>query len=373
MSFELVKVESRQDLEKFICLPWKIYKDHPCWVPPLIQERKKFLDPDTNPFFEHAKVDLFLAVDSDRLPVGRIALIHDQGYQEIYSELAGMFGMFEAMDDSNLFRFLLDKANEWCHEHGYTRLIGPMNFSTNHECGLLVEGFDSPPMLGIPYNPEYYCKFFEEWGLQKAKDLVAFKLDLIKIPDYLEKAAVKLELRNHFHTRPLNLSRFGEEVSILWDIYNSAWSLNWGFVPMRRKEFEYAIKEVKPIIQPELCMIAEVKGEPAGFSMALPDINQILIDLNGRLFPLGWAKFLWKKNKINAYRVPILGVKKKFRRLGVDAWFYYETYRMFLEKNIKWCEMSWLLEDNKGILDPMHRIGGYIYKRHRIYEHIVIP
>jgi len=373
MGFELVKVETKQDLERFIRLPWKVYKNQPCWVPPLIQERKKFLNPDINPFFEHAEVDLFLALDSDRSPVGRIALVHDQGYQEVHSELAGMFGMFEAMDDPNLFRFLLDKAYQWCQEKGYARLIGPMNLSTNHECGLLVEGFDSPTMLGIPYNPEYYVKHFEEWGLQKAKDLVAFRLDLIKIPDYLEQAAAKIKRRNHFNIRPMNLSRLDQEISVLWDIYNSAWSLNWGFVPMTRKEFEFSIQEVKPIIQPEFCLIAEVKGEPAGFSMAFPDINQVLIEMNGSLFPFGWARFLWKKNKINAYRVPILGVKKKYRRLGIDAWFYYETYRMFLDKKIKWCEMSWLLEDNKSITDPMSRIGGTIYKRHRIYDRIITP
>ena len=373
MGFELVKVETNRDLERFIRLPWKVYKDQPCWVPPLIQERKNFLNPDINPFFEHAEVDLFLALDNDRSPVGRIALIHDQSYQDIHSELVGMFGMFEAMDDPNLFRFLLDKAHQWCQEKGYARLIGPMNLSTNHECGLLIEGFGSPTMLGIPYNPEYYVKYFEEWGLQKSKDLVAFKLDLIKVPDYLERAAVKLKRRNHFDVRPLNLRRFDEEISILWDIYNSAWSLNWGFVPMKRKEFEFAMQEVKPIIEPEICMIAEAKGEPAGFSMAFPDINQVLIGLNGSLFPFGWVRFLWKKNKINAYRVPILGVRQEFRRLGIDAWLYYETYRMLLKKNIKWCEMSWLLEDNKSILDPMHRIGGYIYKRHRIYEHTITP
>jgi len=194
---------------------------------------------------------------------------------------------------------------------------------------------------------------------------------LIKIPDYLEQAAVKLKRRNHFNIRPLNLSRFDQEISVLWDVYNSAWSLNWGFVPMTRKEFEFSIQEVKPIIQPEFCLIAEVKGEPSGFSMAFPDINQVLIEMNGSLFPFGWARFLWKKNKINAYRVPILGVKKKYRRLGIDAWFYYETYRKFLDKKIKWCEMSWLLEDNKSITDPMSRIGGTIYKRHRIYDRII--
>lgn len=373
MGHELVKVETSQELEQFIRLPWKVYKNHPCWVPPLIQERKKFLNPDINPFFEHAEVNLFLALDDDRLPVGRIALVHDQNYHDVHSEPVGMFGMFEAMDDPDLFCLLLDKAQQWCREKGYVRLIGPMNLSTNHECGLLVEGFESPTMFGIPYNPEYYGKHFEAWGLQKAKDLLAFRLDLIKIPDYLEGAATKLTKRNHFSVRSIDLSRFEKEISILWDVYNSAWIQNWGFVPMTEKEFTFSAQEMKSIIQPEFCLIAEVKGEPAGFSLALPDVNQVLRKMNGRLFPFGWAQFLLNKNKIDAFRVLTLGVKKKFRRLGIDALFYYETYRLFLEKKIKWCEMSWLLEDNKSMVDPMHRIGAHIYKRHRIYDRIITP
>ena len=171
---------------------------------------------------------------------------------------------------------------------------------------------------------------------------------MVKVPDYLERAAVKLKQRNRFTVRCLDLGRFEKEISILWDIYNSAWGLNWGFVPMTQKEFEFSAREMKSIVQPEFCLIAEVKGEPAGFSLALPDVNQVLKELDGRLFPFGWARFLWKKNKIDAYRVPMLG--------------------LFLEKKIKWFEMSWLLADNKSIIDPMHRIGGKIYKRHRIYE-----
>ncbi len=371
MGFKLVKVETRQDLDRFVRLPWKIYKDLPCWTPPLIQERKKFLNPDINPFFEHAKVDLFLAVDDNQSPVGRIALVHDQNYQDLHSESVGMFGMFESEDDPGLSHLLLDKAYQWCQERGHTRLMGPMNLSTNHECGLLIEGFDSPTMLGIPYNPEYYGKHFEAWGLHKSKDLLALRLNFIKVPDYLERAVIKLKQRNRFNVRPLDMGQFEREISILWDIYNSAWAMNWGFVPMTQKEFEFSAREMKSFIHPELCLIAEVKGEPAGFSLALPDINQVLKEMDGSLFPFGWARFLWKKNKIDTYRVLTLGVKKKYRRLGIDAWLYYETYRLSLEKKIQWCEISWLLEDNKGILEPMYRIGGTVYKRHRIYERLI--
>jgi GNAT superfamily N-acetyltransferase len=369
----LIKVETRQDLERFILLPWKIYKDQPCWVPPLIQERKHFLNPDINPFFEHAEVDLFLAVDANCSPVGRIALTHDRNYQGFHLEPVGMFGMFESMEDPTISCLLLDKAYEWCQERGFSRFMGPMNLSTNHECGLLIEGFDSPTMFGIPYNPEYYGKHFEAWGLRQAQDIVSFKIDPIKVPDYLKRVAVKLKQRNRFTVRCLDLGSFDKELPILWDIYNSAWDKNWGFVPMTRKEFEFSAREMKTIVRPEFCLIAEVNGEPAGFSLALPDVNQIFKDLDGRLLPFGWARFLWKKNKIDVFRVPMLGVKKKFRRLGIDAWFYYETLELFVANNIKWCEMSWLLADNKSIVDPMHRIGGEIYKRHRIYERSITP
>lgn len=373
MGFKLVKVETSQNLDQFVRLPWKVYKDHPHWVSPLIQERKRFLNPDINPFFRNAEVELYLALDGDQSAVGRIALIDDRSYHDFYPEPAGVFGMYESVDNPEVSRFLLDKAYQWCKKKRYTRLIGPLNMSTNHECGLLIEGFDSPAMVGIPYNPEYYRKHLEAWGLQKTKDLVACKLELTCIPDYLVQAAKKIKRRNHFSIRPLNMKNFDEEILVLWDIYNSAWNLNWGFVPMPQDEFEFAIKEVKPIIEPELCLIAEVKGDPAGFSMTVPDINQVLIGLGGSLFPFGWLQYLWKKNKIDAFRVPILGVKKKYRRLGIDALFYHEIYKILLDKKVKSCEMSWLLEDNKAILEPIFRIGGSIYKRHRIYERIIEP
>ena len=181
-------------------------------------------------------------------------------------------------------------------------------------------------------------------------------------------AAEKLEKRRRFNLRSLNLDRFEEELKVIWEIYNSAWEKNWGFVPMNFKEFKFAAEEVKSFINPEVCLIAEVKGEPAGFSLALPDVNEVLKSLNGNLFPFGWAKFIWKKNKIASYRVLTLGVKKKYRRLGIDAYMYFDLYRKFLKKKVKLCEMSWMLEDNTDILTPLFKIGGTIYKRHRIYE-----
>ena len=368
MSLKLNEVKSAAELDRFIRLPWKIYKNYPCWVPPLISERKKFLNPRINPFFENAEVQFFLAEDDRGDALGRIALVHDQIYQENYSRSTGIMGMFESVDDENVSRFLFDHAKDWCKEKRFDKLIGPLNLSTNHESGLMVEGFDLPPMLGIPYNPDYYINHFENNGFRKSKDLVSFKLDLTAIPEYLKAAAEKLEKRGRFNLRPLNLARFEEELKIIWEIYNSAWEKNWGFVPMNFKEFKFVAEEMKSFVNPDVCLIAEVKGEPAGFSLALPDVNKILMGLNGHLFPFGWAKFLWKKNAIDSYRVLTLGIKKKFRRLGIDAYMYFDMYKKFLNKKVKHCEMSWILEDNTDILVPILKIGGTKYKRHRIYE-----
>ena len=200
------------------------------------------------------------------------------------------------------------------------------------------------------------------------KDLLSLKLEMTGIPEYLESAISRLVKRNSFSVRPIRLDRFEEEVDIMWEVYNASWSANWGFVPMSCKEFIFSINEVKLFIKPEYLLIAEVEDKPAGFSLTLPNINQVLRKMNGSLFPFGWATLLRNKNKINSYRVVALGVKKKFRRLGIDAYFYYEIYRQLLAGNIPWVDMSWVLEDNEDILAPIHRIGGTIYKRHRIYE-----
>jgi hypothetical protein len=373
MSLKITEVKSPVELDRFIRLPWKIYKDNSFWVPPLVSERKQFLNPKINPFFDRAEIKLFLAEDERDVPLGRIALVNDPVFQESCSKNTGIMGMFESIDDKNVSRLLFNHAKEWCKRREFEKLIGPLNLSTNHECGLMVEGFDLSPMLGIPYNPDYYEKHLDEWGFIKLKDLVSFKLDLIGIPEYLQGAARKLENRGRFNLRPLNLARFEEEIKLIWKIYNSAWDKNWGFVPMTFKEFAFAAGQIKEFVNPEFCLIAEVKGEGVGFSLALPDINQVLIELNGNLFPFGWAKFLWKKNKIDSYRVITLGVNKNFRRLGIDAYMYFALIKNFIQKKIKWIEMSWMLEDNLDIIKPMFKIGGTIYKRHRIYERTFTP
>jgi len=372
MALSVKKVKTPADKNQFIRLPWKIYNNFPSWVPPLTSERKKFLNSEINPFLRESEVELFLVISDDKVPVGRIAFILNHAHNKIYSERTGFFGMFETINDRQVSDLLLNTTKIWCLKNKLNKLLGPVNLSTNHECGLLVDGFDTLPVIGIPYNPEYYVDFVESWGLNKVKDLVSLRLDLINIPEYLELGVTRLRKRNRFSIRPIRLKEFDKELGKIWEIYNSSWDSNWGFVPMSIEEFQYSANEMKSFIQPELCFIAEVQGKPVGFSIALPDINEVLKKMNGRLFPFGWARFLWNKSNIKLYRVVALGVKKQYRRLGIDAGLYYETYKTFLEKKIKWCDMSWMLEENKDILNPMERIGGTIYKRHRIYERNIL-
>ncbi len=368
MLLAVKKVESESDRKKFIRLPWKIYHNYPLWVPPLLFERKKFLNTGINPFFEHARVDLFLALSNQREPVGRIALILDRSHNAFHSENVCFFGLFECIDDAKTANLLLDTAYDWCRSQGADKLIGPMNLSTNHECGLLVEGFDKRPMIGIPYNPPYYSKLLTDWGLKKAKDLLSLYLCPFKVPNYLERAIVKIRKRNHFSIRPLRMNAYDEEIDHIWDVYNSAWSRNWGFVPMTRKEFAFAARELKTIVLPDLCFIAEKNGEPVGFSLCIPDMNQATKSMNGKLFPVGLVKYQLNKKKITDYRVLTLGVKKDFQRLGIDVSLYYETYKWMTEHRAHRVEMSWVLEDNQAMLAPLYRMNSKVYKRHRIYE-----
>jgi hypothetical protein len=368
MVFSVKKVKTPADKQQFIQMPWRVYDKPSLWVPPLISERLKFLNPEVNPFFKESEVDLFLVISESKEVVGRIALIINHAHNQKFSEKVGFFGMFETINNKEASDSLFDVATVWCREKNLNKLVGPVNLSTNHECGLLIDGFDYPPVIGIPYNPSYYSDILDDLKFNKAKDLISLRLEITQMPQYLELAMSRLNSRQRFSVRFIRLNRFDEEIDLIWDIYNDAWIDNWGFVPMSKEEFKYAACEMKNFIQPEYCFISEVNGEPAGFSITLPDINRILKTMNGRLFPLGWANFLWNKNNIKVYRVVALGVKKKYRCLGIDAALYYETYNRFLNNKIKWCDISWVLEDNKSMLDPVMRLGGTIYKRHRIYE-----
>lgn len=364
-------VETKKDLLDFIKLPWKIYKDKVNWVPPLISGKKAFFNPEVNPFYKHAEVVLFLAEKKGEIG-GRIAGIVNHKHIETHEEKAGFFGFFETIQDFEVAKVLLDQVKSWLKSRGMEIMRGPMNFSVNDEVGFLLEGFDSPPCFMMTYNPGYYLEFMEKYGMVKAKDLYAFYMDKKnRPPERFIRIAEKIRKKENIVVRKLNLRDFETEIQKIKKIYNLAWSKNWGAIPMTDEEFEHSAKDFKRIVDPALVMIAEVDGEPAGFSMALPNINQLLKKLNGRLFPFGILKLFWYTkihNIIDGIRILTMGVIHKYQKRGIDTVFYIDTYLNAEKKGYKWAEMSWSLEDNFLINHALETFGAKLYKKYRIYE-----
>jgi GNAT superfamily N-acetyltransferase len=363
----VIPVHSRRDFQRFLKFPWQIYKNDPLWVPPLLFDQKQLLTPRKHPFHQHAEVQYFLAWRGKDV-VGRIAAVVNHQYVQFQKEASGFFGFFESLNDPAVAAHLLSAAEHWIAERGMKWIRGPMNFSTNEECALLVDGFQSPPTVMMPYNPSYYAKLIENAGYTKARDLLAYLLDDTTPPERLVRGVERLLNGQDIVIRPINPRRFKQEVEILSDIYQSAWERNWGFVPMTKAEFDHFASQVRWVADPNLCLIAEVRGEPVGFALALPDYNQALRHINGRLLPFGLFKLLWYKRQINAARVLILGLKPGFRRRGLDAMLYLRLWQEAPRNGYPVVECSWILEDNWDMRRAMERMGGRIYKTYRIYE-----
>jgi len=362
------EVKNKQDLMAFIRFPWEIYKGDRHWVPPLIKDQLKKFSP-RNPFLSHAEMTLFLA-HRDGDIAGRIAGIIDHNYIEFHQEKVGFFGFFESIQDGQVAEALFLKVGNWLKEHGMEKMIGPMNPSTNDECGLLIEGFDSPPRLMMPYNPAYYSSLLEGFGLKKAMDLYAY---------WVEKKSFQGERLNRITervlkkepglwVRPINLRQFDEELKIIKEIYNQAWSRNWGFIPMAEEEIEDLAKNLKPLVVPELVLFAYLGEEAVGFSVTLPDYNNVLKHLNGKIGLLGILKFFYYSKKIKTVRTMLLGVKQTFQKKGVEALLYIETFRRGMEKGYPQGECSWILENNLLMQHGIEAMGGKRYKTYRIYE-----
>jgi ribosomal protein S18 acetylase RimI-like enzyme len=361
-------VATRADLERFHRFPWTIYRGDPHWVPPLLAERRELVDPRRNPFFEHAEVELFLATEGDKVR-GRIAAIHNRRHLETHKDGAGFFGLFECVNEPAVAAALFKAAGEFLASRGLQVMRGPANLSVNDDIGLLVEGFDSPPTIMMPYNPGYYQKLVEGCGFQKAMDLIAFKGDASKpIPERAARAIELCQRRFTFRIRPINMQHFEADLEKIHQVYTQAWQDNWGAVAMTRKEFEHSAKQLKSVVAPELCLLAEVGDEVAGFSLTLPDFNQVLIHLNGRLFPFGFLKALWFKRKIDAVRVITLGVLPKFRHMGIDNAFYCESWKHAHALGMPRAEMSWILETNAAMNNALLNLGFTLSKRYRVYD-----
>lgn len=363
------RISDKRGMDAFIHFPWEVYKGNPHWVPPLISEMK-FVLSRKNPFFQHAEAAYFIARKNGDV-VGRIAAIIDRNHINIHNEQAGFFGFFECLPDPSVAEGLLSAASRWLKEREIEIMRGPMNPSANDECGFLLEGYDSPPMIMMPYTPAYYLEYMERCGLAKSRDLYAYisVIRNVSSAGRLEKLASAVKSRVPGLTvRPANMKEFDKELAVVKDIYNSAWSHNWGFVPMTDEEIDSMAKRLKPLIAPELLIMAEVNGRPAGFFMAVPDYNQVLGKINGRLGPVGIMKFLWYSRKINDIRVLTMGVKEEYRRKGIEGLLYLESFKAAMRKGYERAEMSWVLEDNTLMQKGCELMGGKLYKKYRLYE-----
>lgn len=366
----IVEVNDADSMDEFIRFPWKVYQGTPHWVPPLKSEVKFILSKTKNPFFQHAEAACFLA-RKNGATVGRIAAIIDRNHIKYHDERAGFFGFFECLPDCSVARELLGRAESWLKERDMDVMRGPMNPSTNDECGFLLEGFDSPPMIMLTYTPEYYLDYMERCGLTKARDLYAYIAAIrdVSAGGRLEKLAKAVKARIPGLTvRPANMNRFQQEVEAVKVIYNSAWNHNWGFVPMTDAETVTMAKKLKPLIDPELMIMAEVNGKPAAFFVALPDFNQVLGKINGRLGLVGLAKFLWYSRKISDIRVLAMGVTEEYRKKGIEGLLYLESFKAAIKKGYQRAEMSWILEENVLVQAGCELMGGRLYKKYRIYE-----
>lgn len=358
-------------LREFIELPWRINAKDPAWVPPLRMTVAAALDRRKHPFHRHADV-AYLVAERGGVVVGRVAAIANHLHNRFHEDRTGFFGLFECEDDPDSARALIAAAETWLRARGMDRIRGPVNFSTNEEIaspGVLIDGFDTPPAVMMSHNPAYYAGLMEAAGLDKAKDLYAFWFGDPQLPARLDRSLDRILSHADATIRPLSLKRFRQEVDVIKEIYNSAWSKNWGFVPMSDAEFEHLAKEFRPVVDPDLCLIAESRGEPVGFSLALPDLNQALRKIpDGRLFPTGIFRFLWHKRKIHSMRVLTLGFKPGFQSSGLGPALYLRTWKTGLEKGYDRGEASWILEDNLPMVRPIEKLGGRIYKTYRIYE-----
>lgn len=364
----LTEVKTDRELLDFIRLPWEIYRGDPYWVPPLIKDQLQKFSPG-NPFRAHSEMVLFLAYQEGRI-VGRIAGIIDHHYVEVHQEKLGFFGFFESVREPEVTETLMTQVRSWLKGRGMEKMAGPMNPSTNDECGLLIDGVEASPCLMMPYNPGYYPGLIEKAGFRKAMDLYAYLLEESTFQfDRLNRITERLGKREpQLRIRPINMKHFDSELAIVKELYNLAWSQNWGFVPLTEAEIDDLAKNLKPLLVPDLVLFAYWGDEPVGFSVALPDYNQVLKHLNGKVGLRGSLKFLYYSKKIHKIRVMLLGVKQAFRKKGIEGFLYIETFKRGIQRGYYIAECSWVLESNPLMQHGLEAMGGKRYKTYRIYE-----
>jgi len=369
---EISPVKNEKELRLFIEFPYRLYKNNRYWVPPLKRDIYNLFDKRKYPFWEHSEREMFLVLRGKEV-VGRVCGIVDYNFIEFWNEKTGYFGYFECENDTESAIALFEAVRKFHRDKGMEKFVGPFNPSTNEEVGFLLEGYFLEPMIMMTYTLEYYHKLVESAGLTKAKDLYAFYIETKNAPlEYLERicSTVRQRVRD-LKVRPVNLDDFSNEVKKIKEVYNDAWSKNWGFVPMTDSEFNHIARTLKDLVVPELVIIVEIDNAPAGVSLTVPNYNFILKKLNGNLNLLGMLKFLYYKNKIKEGRMMIMGVKKEYQKLGLEALMFLETFKAGIKLGYTGGELSWTLEDNYAVNNTIVKMGGKLYKKYRIYQGIV--
>ncbi len=375
-NIEIKPAFSRKEKETFIKLLWDIYKDEPNWVPPLIMERLDAIDEKKNPYFQHAEVRFWVAF-KDGKPVGRISAQIDSLVPEYHGINTGHYGYFDCIDDQDVANALFDTATDWLKENGMVEAIGPFSLSINEETGMLVDGHDTPPSLLMGHSRPYFEKLVKGAGLEQVKDTWAYKLDISKpiLPPTIQKLVDRAVDKGQVTFRPINMNKYEEELKIILDIFNDAWTDNWKYIPFTQAELDHAVKELKMIIREDFTYIAEVDGIPQAMMVTLPNINEIISDLNGKLFPFGIFKLLWRL-KLNpsfkTVRVPLMGVRKEYqngRLSGIMSFGLFEACRQSAVKvGCVEAELSWVLEENTRLSKLLETVGCVKYKTYRLYR-----
>lgn len=367
-----LNLSNKKERARFIDLQWDVYQNYPHWVPQLKMALNDLLSPLSHPFYQTARVKAFIAVDKNGKDVGRVLAIINDTKNKLNKTKLGAFGFFESIDSIEVSNLLFKTAEAWLKENGMTSIEGPLNPSTNYDCGLLINNFEDTPQIMMPYNPPYYEKLIEDYGFTKSMDLLAYRIDAdFKMPEIIIRIADRLEKKSNITFRTLNLKKWNEELENMFEIYNSAWEANWGFVPMTKKEFEHTAKELKTVVNPNLVHFVEVNGKVAGFILTLPDLNQVFKEIpDGKLLPTGVFKILFQKNKyINRARTITMGIKKEYRKIGLETLLYKHNHQE-LQKTGKFkeFEMSWILETNLEMNKPLLTMGASAYKTYRLFE-----
>lgn len=361
-------ISTKSEIKQFIKFAWKIYKDDPYWVPPLIFDKMKILDKNKNPFYEHAEMQLYVAERNGEM-VGRIAAIKNDLHNKYHNDKVGFWGFFECINDQAVANKLFDTAKAWLKQKGFDEMRGPANPSSNDEYGMLLEGFDDEPRLLMTYNPPYYLELCDNYGFKKAKDLYAYKLENQKVvsSDKLRRVAEIARKRSGLKISTLNMKNFKADLEKVKYVYNKAWAPNWGFIPMTEAEIDAMAKDLKPLVEPSLVLFGEIEGKLVGFALVILDYNQIFKSMNGRLLPFGFLKLFTQKKKITWSRVITLGIIPEYQKRGLDAVFYWEIVNRAAENGILLGEASWILEDNDMMNRGAEVMNGTIYKKYRIY------